>query len=42
MSALNDFDRDWIIEEIFDQASEEDFYKSRQDKAEADWERNHV
>lgn len=42
LSALNDFDQDWIIDEIFDLASEEDFYKSRQDKAEADWERSHA
>ena len=42
LSALNDFDQDWIIDEIFDLASEESFYKSRQDKAEADWERSHV
>ena len=42
LSALNDFDKDCIIDEIFDLASEESFYKSKQDKAEADWERNHV
>ena len=42
LSALNDFDQDWIIDEIFDLASEESFYKSRQDKAEADWERSHA
>ena len=42
LTALNDFDQDWIIDEIFDLASEEDFYKSRQDKAEADWERSHA
>ena len=42
LSAINDFDQDWIIDEIFDLASEESFYKSKQDKAEADWERNHV
>ena len=41
-SALNDFDQDWIIDKIFDLASEESFYKSKQDKAEADWERNYV
>ena len=42
LSALNDFDQDWIIDEIFDLASEESFYKSKQDKAEADWERSHA
>ena len=42
LSAINDFDQDWIIDEIFDLASEESFYKSRQDKAEADWERSHA
>ena len=39
---ISDFYHDWIIDKILDKASEEDFYKSRQDKAEADWERNHV
>ena len=42
LSALNDFDQDWIVDEIFDLASEESFYKSKQDKAEADWERSHA
>ena len=42
LTALNDFDQDLIIDEIFDLASEESFYKSKQDKAEADWERNYV
>ena len=42
LSAINDFDQDWIIDEIFDLASEESFYKSKQDKAEADWERSHA
>ena len=42
LSAINDFDQDWIIDEIFDLASEESFYKSRQDKAEAEWERSHA
>ena len=42
LTALNDFDQDLIIDEILDKALEESFYKSKQDKAEADWERNHV
>ena len=42
LSSINDFDQDWIVDEIFDLASEEFFYKSKQDKAEADWERSHA
>ena len=42
LSALNDFDQDWIIDEILDRALEEEKHAAKDEIAYQRWERSHV
>ena len=42
LSAINDFDQDWIIDEILDRALEEEKHAGKDEIAYQRWERSHA